>query len=87
MTIERIEKVLEQTKPVNTLVRISFKKRSPVQGVFIKTSDYNELSRKNLWRVVNEVNVGSYNQSNNESLARIFNGTEFTKLELLSSKQ
>lgn len=87
MTIERIEKVLEQTKPVNKLVRISFKKRSPVQGVFIKTSDYTELSRKNLWRVVNEVNIGSYNQSNNESLARIFSGTEFTKLELLSSKQ
>jgi hypothetical protein len=87
MTIERIEKVLEQTKPANTLVRISFKKRSPVQGVFIKTSDFSELSRKNLWRVVNEVNVSSYNQSNNESLARIFNGTEFTKLELLSSKQ
>jgi hypothetical protein len=87
MTIERIEKILAQPKPKNTLVKISFKSRNPVQGVFIKTSDYNELSRKNLWRVVNVIHINSFNQSNNESLARIFNGTEFTKLELISSKQ
>jgi hypothetical protein len=83
MTIERIEKIIEQTQQATPVVRISFKKRNPVNGIFIKTADYGELSRKNLWRVVNEINLDSYHQSRNESLARIFNGTDFTKLELV----
>lgn len=82
MTADRIEKLLEKADPLKTIVRISFKDRAAVHGRFIQTSDYKELSRKNLWRVVNEINIDSYDQSKNENLTRIFNGTAFTKLEL-----
>jgi hypothetical protein len=63
---------------------IRFKTRNPIKGLFIQTSDYSELSRKNLWRIVSETYIDEYRKSNNENLARIFNGAEFTKLELSS---
>lgn len=85
MTYEQIEKIMKDTKIPGSLFEIRFKTRNPVKGLFIKTKDYDELSRKNLWRIVSETYVDEYKKTKNESLARIFNGTEFTKLEAQTS--
>ena len=49
-------------------------------GIFISTADYEELKAKNFWRIVGEVNIDNYRKSRDMSLARMFSGTEFTKL-------
>ena len=83
MKYEQIEKVIVQEHFGNSEVRITFKTRKPIRGIFIKTADYNELRSKNLWRIVSESNIDFYNQSKDANLARIFNGTEITRLEVM----
>ena len=61
-------------------MRVSFKTRKPFTGVFIKTPEYDELKSKNFWRIVNEDNLERYLKSRDLNLARIFNGSEITKL-------
>ena len=80
MRYEDIEKFMTN-RTGNPTVEIRFKTRQPVRGMFIKTADYTELSRKNLWRIVNERSMESFNKSKDLNLSRIFNGAEFTKLE------
>jgi hypothetical protein len=80
MRYEDIEKFMTN-KTGNPTVEIRFKTRQPVRGMFIKTADYTELSRKNLWRIVSERSMEPYNKSKDLNLSRIFNGAEFTKLE------
>ena len=82
MTHEEIEKFIRQKDPGNKPVQINFKTRRSLKGVFIVMPDYPELSRKNLWRIVSESYIDSYLATNDTNLARIFNGTEITKLEL-----
>jgi hypothetical protein len=84
MTQEQITEITQRKHLPGGMFEIRFKTRNPIKGLFIKTSDFSELSRKNLWRIVSETYVDEYKRSNNESLARIFNGTEFTRLESLS---
>jgi len=84
MTYEQVEDVIKKRNTTISTFQIRFKTRESMKGIFIKTSDYSELSRKNLWRVVSESRMDSYMKSQDESLARIFSGSEFTKLELLS---
>ena len=84
MTHEQIEDIIRKKQSSAALFEIRFKTRNRIKGLFIQTSDYNELSRKNFWRIVSETYIDEYKKSNNENLAKIFNGAEFTKLELLS---
>ncbi len=81
MTYEEIEKFMKNKSKGDYPVRINFKTRKSIMGLFIKTDDYPELSRKNLWRIVSETHLESYNTSKDINLARIFNGAEMTKLE------
>jgi len=83
MTTEQIEKFLERNNIDKTPVKVSFKTRKPVVGMFITTHDYKELKSKNFWRIVGESNLESYKKSNDINLARIFSGTEMTKLSVL----
>ena len=83
MTYEDIEKFMARKTRENSMVLINFKTRAAIKGLFIKTGDYSELSRKNLWRIVSERNVDLYNRSNDANLSRIFNGSEMTRLELV----
>jgi hypothetical protein len=83
MKYEDIEKTLLKQDSGDPLVQISFKNRSAIKGLIIKVSDYRELSRKNLWRIVTEKHIDTYQKLHDENLAKIFNGAEFTKLELL----
>jgi hypothetical protein len=83
MNSEDIEKIIGASLVSNPVVRISFKSRDKINGIFIRTSDYGDLKRKNLWRIVSDRYITMYNESNNEELARIFNGVDFTRLEIL----
>lgn len=85
MKYEDIENILKKAATEAQMLEITFKTRSPIKGIFIRTADYTYLSKKNLWRIVNEKNLEAFNKSRDESLARIFNGTEFTRLKLATS--
>lgn len=83
MTYEEINKFMTQKDPGSKSVQISFKTRKPLKGIFLRLQDYDELSKKNLWRIVSESYIDSYKSSKDANLARIFNGSEITRLELL----
>lgn len=80
MTTEQIEKFFSQNNIIDAPVRISFRSRNAVTGVFINTPDSEELKLKNFWRIVSEVNLERWKQSRDYSLCRLFNGVEFSKL-------
>ncbi|MFT3823446.1 MAG: short-chain dehydrogenase [Chitinophagaceae bacterium] len=80
MTNEQIEKFLQQKRLEQVPVRISFKTRKTLVGMFIKTADYAELKTKNFWRIVGEANIESYLKSKDMGLARIYSGSEIVRL-------
>ncbi len=82
MTNEQIEKFFSSDIEPNTLIRISFKTRNSVTGIFIQTPDFNELKAKNFWRIVSEANFPKWQKSKDYTLCRMFNGAEFTKLAI-----
>ena len=82
MTAEQIEKFFSSNVKSNSLVRISFKTRNAVVGIFVQTPDFDELKAKNFWRIVSEANYEQWKQSKDYSLVRMFNGAEFTKLAI-----
>lgn len=85
MNIEEIEKFLAKQEPAGSgYVKISFKKRDPLYGLFIKTKDFNDLKAKNFWRIVTQKNLDGYNKSKDINLARIFSGSDFSKLTAYS---
>ncbi|MBN8864304.1 MAG: hypothetical protein J0H92_13095 [Sphingobacteriales bacterium] len=83
MTSAEIEKFMLQKNKQAKAVQISFKTRASMKGLFIELPDYDDLKRKNLWRIVSESNLGAYKQTNDNNLARIFNGVEITRLEVI----
>ncbi len=82
MTTEQIEKFFSSDMKSNSLIRISFKTRNSILGIFIQTPDFNELKIKNFWRIVSEANFEQWQKSKDYNLCRMFNGAEFTKLSL-----
>lgn len=86
MTPELISKFIENEQLPNKPVKIEFKKRNAVTGMFVKVNDYDELKSKNFWRIVSESNLEQWTKSRDINLVRIFNGTEFTKLSVIKKK-
>ncbi|MDO6432804.1 short-chain dehydrogenase [Flavitalea sp. BT771] len=81
MTIEQIEKFIAGNKEdLKEPAKIFFKTRGTVEGIFIRTSDFLELKKKNFWRIVSSKNLTDYKESKDINLSRIFNGAEFTRL-------
>lgn len=81
MNIEQIELFLKRDRAqTENCVKINFKKRDAVYGLFIKSKDYDDLKSKNFWRVVTKMNFDQWHKTGDMNLARIFNGSEFTKL-------
>ena len=62
MTTEQIAKFFSVNKNQEVPVRISFKTRNNVIGIFIKTPDFDELKSKNFWRIVSEANFEQWKQ-------------------------
>ena len=80
MTSEQIDKFLSGEIKSKSLIRISFKTRNSILGIFIQTPDFNDLKAKNFWRIVSETNIEKWEKSKDMNLCRMFNGAEFTKL-------
>ena len=85
MNIEEIERFLSRgsTKGKN-YVRISFKHRESIYGLFLVENDYSDLKSKNFWRIVPQSKLDAYNKTGDASYARIFNGSQFSKLSSYS---
>jgi hypothetical protein len=87
MNPDQIKKFIETKVTLkNKYVKIEFGKREPIYGIFITEADYHDLSAKNFWRIVTSKNFDAYNKSKDINLARLFNGSEFSKISLLSDE-
>jgi hypothetical protein len=78
MNIELIEKFIE--KRTAQTVNIHFRSRATVTGVFIVGRDYEEMKKKNFWRIVPSSRLEEWQKSKDNGLSRLFNGSEFSKL-------
>lgn len=83
MTSEQISKFIEASHLAKNPVKIEFKTRSSINGLFLQGTDYNELKVKNFWRIVAEARIKDWKTTNDINLSRIFNGAEFTKLSAI----
>ncbi|WP_153800724.1 short-chain dehydrogenase [Foetidibacter luteolus] len=79
MTNEQIEKFLSKNL-FKSPVKIHFKTRNALTGLFIQTPDYQDLKSKNFWRIVVGDNMNNWMKKPDNNLARIFSGSEITKL-------
>lgn len=82
-----ISKFLEPSHLAKTAIKIEFKKRNSVVGIFVDSVDYEDLKAKNFWRIVSEVNIPEWKKSKDNKLAKIFNGSEFTKITVAKEKK
>lgn len=83
MNIDDIARFLDKkTTAENNYVKITFKKRDAIYGLFVKDKDYADLKSKNFWRIVTRTHFDAYNRSKDINLAKIFNGHEFSTLTL-----
>lgn len=88
MTSEQIERFLEVKNPSSDeTIKIDFKSRNSIKGMLVKHTDYAELKSKNFWRVVINENLKKWQESKNVEFAKIFNGSDFTKLSIVSGKK
>jgi hypothetical protein len=87
MTVEQIETFLaKESIPQGKIIRFELKKRDPVRGLIVQGRDYNDLKAKNFWRIVTQKNLLAYQKTNDINLAKIFAGSDFAKLSLVSNK-
>ncbi|MEI6950219.1 short-chain dehydrogenase [Paraflavisolibacter sp. H34] len=83
MNIEEIEQFLSREEtPGSFCIKISFKKRDAVYGLFVKDNDYNHLKSKNLWRIVTRTHFDQWHKTKDINLAKIFSGSDFSRLLL-----
>lgn len=81
MNSEEIQKFLNANKlPDTKCLKINFKKRNPVYGVFVQYKDAEELQTKNFWRIVTLTHYKEWQNTKDINLSRIFHGSDFTKL-------
>lgn len=82
MNTEDIQKFLDNKASAgNEYIKITFKKRNAVYGLFVRDHrDYVDLKAKNFWRIVPQSQFEAYQQSKNIGLAKIFSGSDFTRL-------
>lgn len=81
MTSEDIEQFFARKATLNEdYVKITFRRRESIFGLFLKDADYLHLKAKNFWRIVPQSQLTAYRTSKDASLARLFNGEEFSKL-------
>ena len=87
MTVDQIETFLaKETIPTGKIIRFELKKWNPVSGLIVQGRDYNDLKAKNFWRIVTQSNIAAYQKTKDINLAKIFAGSDFLKLSLVSNK-
>ncbi len=84
MNTEEIENFLTvKTRGDEDYVKIIFKKRDSIYGLFVRGHhDYSDLKSKNFWRIVPRSQFDAYKKTKDVNLAKIFNGSEFSRLTL-----
>lgn len=81
MNSEDIETFFQTKAALNEdYVKISFRQREAIYGLFLKDADYAYLKAKNFWRIVPQSKLAAYKNTGDATLARIFNGAEFLRL-------
>ncbi len=80
MTNDLIEQFVTSTARKNKLVSIHFKNRETIRGLFIFANDYQDMKKKNFWRIVAEGRKDEWQSSQKLSCSRLFSGVEFTRL-------
>lgn len=81
MKSEDVEQFFSRKAALNKdYVKITFKNREPIYGLFLKDADYTDLKAKNFWRIVPQSSLEAYKASKNNNLARLFSGEAFSKL-------
>ena len=86
MVNEMITKFLEPAHLAKTSVKIEFKKRNTIVGIFVSSPDYEDLKAKNFWRIVSETHIPEWKKTNDNKLSKIFSGSEFTRLTVAKEK-
>ena len=86
MLPEQITKFVETEQQSNPKIKVEFKKRNSITGLFVQFKDYEELKSKNFWRLVPESNLETWHKSKDINSAKMFNGSEFTKLSVVKIK-
>ncbi len=86
MLPEQIAKFVETEQLNNPSVKVEFKKRNTIIGLFVRLKDYDELKSKNFWRLVTEPNLENWYKSQDINNAKMFNGSEFTRLSVAKKK-
>lgn len=81
MTNDVIGKYVESKDVTGKPVNIFFKQRNAITGLFIQWKDYEEMKTKNFWRIVPESKIDEWQKTKDLSLARLFSGSDFTKLK------
>ncbi len=87
MLNDLISKFLEPSHLAKTAIKIEFKKRNTFIGIFVDSADYEDLKAKNFWRIVSEVNIPEWKKTNDNRLAKIFSGSEFTRITVAKEKK
>ncbi|ANI89400.1 hypothetical protein A9P82_08895 [Arachidicoccus ginsenosidimutans] len=82
MTQNEIEGFLSgrKNKTGNSLMNIRFKKRADIDGIIIRSTDFEDLKEKNFWRIILLKDLSLWENTHNIHLSRIFNGHDFKKL-------
>jgi len=80
MTNDAISKHVDTKNHSEKTLNIHFKQRNTITGLFIRGNDFDDLRSKNFWRIVTNANIEQWKKTKDMNLARIFNGTEFTRL-------
>ena len=86
MLSEQIAKFVENEQLSHPKIKVEFKKRNTIIGLFVQLKDYEELKAKNFWRLVSETNLENWHKTKDINNAKMFNGSEFTKLSLIKKK-
>jgi len=83
MSNEEIQNFFDKRKlKEENEIKITFKKRDTMYGIFVMGKDYADLKSKNFWRVVTSQQMEAFRLSGDINLARIFSGAAFHKLTL-----
>ena len=83
MNIEDIAKFFALKATLNEdYIKITFKKRKSIFGLFLQGADYSHLKSKYFWRIVPQGQLEAYKTSKDAALTRLFNGGEFSKLAM-----
>ena len=87
MNNDLIIKFLEPAHLAKNAVKIEFKKRNTIVGVFVKTPDYEDLkAKKTFGGLLPKPSIPEWKKTNNNQLSKIFSGSEFTRLTQAKEK-